>query len=139
MKSEVGTLIKNIFGQQIEETVEKGLANSFITDEFTATMNVSKQKWKNIGQKGGQFYQYFKDNKMYQIKSCMPSEERANENVNSLLKPPDSTKCKNISEVAEKLKTAVKNQENQVILSLLSQGEWTLLETYKKYAIGDRY
>ena len=49
------------------------------------------------------------------------------------------TKCKSLSEVAENLRTPVKKQENQVILSLLNQGERKLLETYKKYAIGDRY
>ena len=41
--------------------------------------------------------------------------------MNSVLKPAGSTKY--ISEVAEKLKIAVKKQENQVILSLLNQGD----------------
>ena len=44
-----------------------------------------------------------------------------------------------LNEVDEKLRTEAKKQENQVILSLLNQGEWTLLKTCKKYAIGDRY
>ena len=59
--------------------------------------------------------------------------------MNNVLNPAGSKKCKRISEVAEKLRTAVKKQENQVILSLLNHGEWTLLETYKKYAIGAMY
>ena len=54
-KSEVGRLNKDIFGKQIEDTVEKGLADSLTTKEFTATMNVLEQKWKNIGQKGSSF------------------------------------------------------------------------------------
>ena len=33
----------------------------------------------------------------------------------------------------------MKKEENQFTLSLLNQEEWTFLETYKKYAIGDRY
>ena len=48
-------------------------------------------------------------------------------------------KFKRVSEVAEKLIAAVKKQENQVILSLLNQEKWALLETYKKYAIGAMY
>ena len=91
---------------------------------------------------------------MYQIKSCVcwsksngwaeismskPNLQNANKCMNSVLKPAGLKKCKSISEVAEKLGTTVKKQENQVILSLLNQEEWTLFETYKKYAIGDRY
>ena len=86
-------------------------------------MIVLEQKWKNIGEKGEQFYQYFKDNKLYQIKSSMSAEEReivgigfppkpyfqnASECMNSVLKPAGSKKCKRISEIAEKLRTAVK-------------------------------
>ena len=48
-KSEAGTLIKYIFGKRIEDTVEKGLADSLTTEEFTTTMNVLEQKWINIG------------------------------------------------------------------------------------------
>ena len=76
-KSEAGTLIKDIFSKQIKDKVEKGLADLLITEQFTATMSVSEQKWKNIGEKGETFYQYFKDNKLYQIKGCMSAEVRA--------------------------------------------------------------
>ena len=58
------TLIKYIFGNQIKDKVEKGLADSLITEQFTATMNVLEQKWKNIGEIGETFYQYFNDNKL---------------------------------------------------------------------------
>ena len=55
-KSEVGTLIKDIFGNQNEDTIEKGLlADSLTTEEFTATMIVLEQTWKNIGEEGGSF------------------------------------------------------------------------------------
>ena len=122
-KSRVGTLIKYIFGKPIEGKVEKGLADSLTTEEFTATMTVLKQKWRNIGEKGKQFYHYFKDNKLYQIKSCMSAEERvivglqfppkpnlqnANECMNSVLKRAGPRKCKRISEADEKLTTGVK-------------------------------
>ena len=53
--SEVGTLIKDIFGKQIKDKVEKSLADSLIAEQFTATMTVSEQKWKNIGEKGERF------------------------------------------------------------------------------------
>ena len=76
-KSEVGKLIKYIFGKQIEDKVEKDLADSLTIEEFTATMIVLEQKWKNIREEGEQFYQYFKDKKFYQIKSCMSAEVRA--------------------------------------------------------------
>ena len=59
--------------------------------------------------------------------------------MKSVLKTADSKKCKRISEVTEKLRTAVKKQENQFILSLVNREEWTLLETQKKYAIGAMY
>ena len=66
-KSEVGTLIKDIFDKQIKDKVEKGLADSLIDEQFTATMTVSEQKKeKTLGKR--RFYQYFKDNKLYQIK-----------------------------------------------------------------------
>ena len=76
-KSEVGTLIKDIFGKQIKDKVEKGLAGSLITEQIAAAMTFLEQKWKNIGKKGGTFNQYFKDNKLYQIKGCMSAEVRA--------------------------------------------------------------
>ena len=44
--------------------------------------------------------------------------QNANECMNSALKPAGSTKCKIISEVAEKLRSTVKKQKNQVTLSL---------------------
>ena len=61
-KSEVGTLIKDIFGKQMKDKVEKSLTDSLITEQFTAAMNVLEKEWKNIGGKGETFYQYFKDN-----------------------------------------------------------------------------
>ena len=66
-KSEVGTLIKDIFDKQIKEKVEKGLADLLIDEQFTAIMTVSEQKkGKTLGKR--RFYHYFKDNKLYQIK-----------------------------------------------------------------------
>ena len=64
------------------------------------------------------FYQYFKDNKLYQIKGCMSAEVRAivglgfprkpylqNANVcmNNVLNLAGSKKCKRIREFAENL------------------------------------
>ena len=75
-------------------------------------MIVLEQKWKNIGEKGETFYQYFKDNKLYQIKGCMSAEVRAiaglgfpgkpylqNADVcmNNVLNPTGSKKYKRIS------------------------------------------
>ena len=54
-KSEVGTLIKDIFGKEIKDKVEKGLADSLITEKLTATMTVLERKWKNIVEKGETF------------------------------------------------------------------------------------
>ena len=116
------TLIKDIFGKQIKEKVEKGLADSLVTEQFTVTMTVLEQKWKSIGEKGETFYQYFNSNKLYQIKGCMSAEVRSivglgfaqksylqNVNVckNNIL---NLAKCKRFSEVAEKLRTAVKKR-----------------------------
>ena len=52
-KSEVGTLIKDIFDKQIKDKVEKGLADSLIDEQFTATMTVSEQKMEKLCEKGG--------------------------------------------------------------------------------------
>ena len=49
-----------------------------------------------------------------------PHLQNANECPNSVLKPSGLTKSKNISELCEKRRTAVKKQENRVILSLLN-------------------
>ena len=126
-KSEVAALIKDIFSTQIEDKVKKCLSDSLTTGKFTATMFVLEQKWKNIREKEKQFDQYFKDNKLFQIKRCMSAEVRVmigfgfptksylqngNESMNSVLKPADSTKCKSISEVEEKLRTGMKKQDN---------------------------
>ena len=54
-KSEVGTLIKDIFGKEIKDKVEKSLADSLITEQLTATMTVLERKWKNIVEKGETF------------------------------------------------------------------------------------
>ena len=56
-----------------------------------------------------------------------PYLQNANVCMNNVLNLADSKKCKRISEVAEKLRTAVKKQE-KVILSLLNRGKWTHLE-----------
>ena len=58
-----------------------------------------------------------------------PYLQNANVYMNNALNLTCSKKCKRISEVSGRLNTAVKKQENQVILSLINQGEWTLLET----------
>ena len=117
-KSEVGTFIKNIFVKQIDDKIEKGLADSLRTEEFTATMIVLEHKWKKNQEKGVQFYQYFKDNKLYEIKSCMPADVReivglgfplkpylqnASECMNSVLKPAGSKKCKRIMKLLKTL------------------------------------
>ena len=85
-------------------------------------MSVWEQKWKSIGGKGEMFFQYFKDKKLYQIKDCMSAEVGAivglgfpqtsylqNVNVckNNVL---NLAKCKRFSEVAEKLRTAMKKE-----------------------------
>ena len=75
-KSEVGTLIKDIFDQQIKDKVEKGLADSLIDEQFTATMTVSEQKMEKHWEKGG-FINISKITKLYQIKGCMSAEVRA--------------------------------------------------------------
>ena len=53
--SELSTLIKNTSGRQIERKVEASLADLLTTEEFTATMIVLEQNWKNIGKKGSSF------------------------------------------------------------------------------------
>ena len=118
-------------------------------------MTVLEQKWKNTGEKGETFYQYFNDNKLCQIKGCMSADVREvvvglhfHESLICKMQTcawitswtlQVQKKCKRVSEVAEKLITAAKKQEKQVILSLLNQEKWALLETYKKYAIGAMY
>ena len=42
--------------------------------------------------------------------------------MDSVLRPSGSTRCKSFSEVVEKIRTIIKEQENQVILSPLNQG-----------------
>ena len=52
-----------------------------------------------------------------------PHLQNANVCMNNALNLAGSKKCKRIGEVVEKLIIAVKKQENQVILSLLNEGE----------------
>ena len=62
---------------KLEFAKSEDIFHQKISAESTANMTVLKQKWKNIGEKGETFYQYFKDNKLYQIKGCMSAEVRA--------------------------------------------------------------
>ena len=68
-KSEIGTLIKYIFGKQIEDA---GVINRIYSNHDCLGTKIGKP-WE----KGERFYQYFKDNKLYQINSCMPAEVKA--------------------------------------------------------------
>ena len=52
-KSEVGTLIKDIFDKQIKDKAERGLADSLIDEQFTATVTVSEQKMEKHWENGG--------------------------------------------------------------------------------------
>ena len=62
--SEITTLMHDISGKQIEDTVEKSLVDLLTNEEFVVCMEVLEQKWKNIREKGKQIYYYFKNNKL---------------------------------------------------------------------------
>lgn len=145
-KLEITTLMHDISGKQIKDVIEEDLVDSLTNEKFRAYMEFLEQKWKNIGEKGERIYYYFKNNKLNRIKDCMPAKLRsvvglgfppkpylqnANECMDSVLTPSGSTRRKDLSEVAERIRTIAKEQENQVILSLLDQGKSTHFDPYK--------
>ena len=77
---EIGTLIKYIFGKQTEDTVVKGWR---IHSNHDCLGTKIEKPWENEER----FYQYFKDNKLYQIKSCMSADVTA---IVGLGFPPNS-------------------------------------------------
>ena len=103
--------------------------------DFSLVLSNLKQKWQSFDEKGDIFYKYFEEQKLYGIKECMSAEIRSmvglgfpqkpylqngNECMNNVLNSAGSNKCKNISEVVERHRTVVKDQENQVVLFLLN-------------------
>ena len=93
--------IDDIFGKNIENTVEPGLVDCMSSSDFDKKLNNLKSNWLARHENGQEFFDYFLDHKSELIKSCMsatvrskcglgfppkPYTQNANECINSVLK-----------------------------------------------------
>ena len=141
-------IMKDIFGSQLGDLPEKGLVDSDVLDDFERDSEKLMENWNKLGEAEKRFSQYFENNKLNDIRNCMSTELRAmaglgfppkpytqnaNECINSVIKRGQQTKSLSLKSVVQLLHSVVNDQENQVKLSLLGNGEWRLLPDYKEF------
>ena len=128
--SQVDAVMKDIFDRKIGEVVHSLNAEHY--DKMAEELFV---KWnKNYVDSTKDFLLYFKSKKSQLIKNRLvglgyppkPYTQNANECVNGVLKR-GQRKCKSITDVIKILQDYVKEQDTQIQLSLMGQGEWQLL------------
>ena len=140
---QVDAVMKDIFGKKIGEVVEPGLVDSLNAEDYEKMAEELFVKWnENYVDSMKEFILYFKSKKSQLIKNCMAAEIRslvglgypskpytqnANECVNAVLNR-GQRKCKSITDVIKILQDYVKEQDTQIQLSLMGQGEWQLLQ-----------
>ena len=141
-------ITKYIFGSTIGGSVVKGLVESNSHDEFENNAEELMQKWCALGNSEAQFNEYFRLNKLQHIRSCTTAELRemaelglplkpytqnANECINSVVKRSKETRSLTLKSIVQLLRSVAKHQEEQVKLSLIGRGEWTLQKEYDQF------
>ena len=130
--------MKDTFRKKIGEVVEPGLVNSLNAEDYDKMAEELFVKWnENFVDSMKEFILYFKSKKSQLIKNCMtakirslvglgyspqPYTQNVNKCVNAVLKR-GQRKCKNITDVIKILQNYVKEQDTQIQLSLMGQGE----------------
>ena len=134
--------MEDIFGRKIGEVVEPGLVDSLNPEDYDKMAEELFVKWNEIYVDSmKEFILYFKSKKSQLIKNYMTAEIRslvglgyppkpytqnAKECVNGVPERGQQ-KCKSITDVIKILQDCVKEQDTQIQLSLMGQGEWQLL------------
>ena len=106
------------------------------------------QKWCALGNSEAQFSEYFRLHKLQHIRNCMAAELRvmvglgfppkpytqnANNCINSVVKRSKETRSLSLKSIVQLLRSVVKDQEEQVKLSFIGSGEWTIRKEYNQF------
>ena len=139
-------IFDDIFGKIVRNVKEEGLCDCMNVDDFEVCYNDLKTKWINMGPAEEKFVTYFSKHKADHIRNCMSAELRSivglgfppksytqngNECINSIIKQGRDTKKRNLKEMVQLLRSLTRDQEEQVKLSLMGRGEWSLGKKYK--------
>ena len=143
-------VLADIFGRQVGEVYERGLCDAESPESFRSQMGVLKEKWLKIKTKGLQFYQWFAKNKeekfLYHVIApvrqraglgCPPTKfttnrsERTNGVIQDHIKRQFGQRPVDVFSFAVALKDLIDMQENEIELSLLGKGEFSLRSPYK--------
>ena len=142
-KENVETILTDVFGKTVAGIIEPGLVDK--VDAFDKTVGDLMDKWREMGSAESSFADYFVSHKLVHIRNCMsadlrsmaglgfppsPYTQNANECINSVIKRGKETKKLSLKSVIQLLRSVVRDQENQVVLSLIGNGEWKLLPEY---------
>ena len=139
-------ILADIFGKKLGDYIKKGLVDFESVEEFDGYYQELKRKW--IAFEGEKLISYLENGKTKMIKDCMrgelksisglgyppkPHTQNENESPNNMVKR-NLKKLSKISVVGE-LKWRVEEQEVQIQLSLINQGERKVAPEYKEYQI----
>ena len=127
----------DIFGKKLGDYIKKGLVDSESVEEFDGCYQKLKRKWIAFEGKGEKLISYLENGKTKMIKDCMrgelrsisglgfppkPYTQNANESANNMVKR-NLRKLSKLSDVVRELKRRAEEQEVQIQLSLINQGE----------------
>ena len=130
------TIMKDIFGQTVAGIVEPGLVDAI--DDFDKVLDELVRKWEGMGSKESLFADYFASHKVIHIRTSIsadiramaglgfppsPYTQNANECINSVIKRGKETKRLTLKSVVQLLRSVVRDQENQTVLSMIGNGE----------------
>ena len=141
-------ITKDIFGSAIRDSAVQGSVESNSNDEFENNAEELMQKWCTLRNSEAQFSEYFRLHKLQHIRNCMTAELRAmvgpgfppkpytqnaNECINSVVTRGKETRSLSLKSIVQLLRSVVKDQEEQVKLSFIGSGEWTLGKEYDQF------
>ena len=136
-QEEINIVMRDIFGRKVGEIVEKGLVDARSIGKFDEIYENLKAKWQIFGTKSDSIIMFLENGKMKMMRDCMRGEVRsiaglgfppksylqhANECINSVIKR-QTQKHTTIAAVIREIENHVINQEKQIELFLLGQGE----------------
>ena len=139
----------DIFGKKLGDYIKKGLVDFESVEEFDGYYQELKRKWIAFEGKREKLISYLENGKTKMIQYCMrgelksisglgylpkPHTQNENESPNNMVKR-NLKKLSKISDVVGELKWCVEEQEAQIQLSLINQGERKVAPEYKEYQI----
>ena len=139
----------DVFGKRLGDYVKKDLVDSEPVEKFDNIVVEIKNKWMKFEGRGEMLFKYMESGKLKMIKECMRSDLRsvsglefppkpytqnANESANNMIKR-NLKKLNRISDVEKEMRKRIQEQDIQIELSLIGQGEWKVSPGYKEFKI----